>query len=228
MTYSTYSGAPADAALQIVWQFIIARLTANDIILVVAGGQQKIRKTGSGTPIPDTNDVGDQLPQLLGNVADDTYPIIVVGGVNANGIPNSKAYTDPAGTKLISVYASYSVSCWSPTWVRLDKKIGTSYAAPAVTGMLADWLAVPAIRNYIDRLEGSSFPAKARRFLRDTSQLRSIAVPGGAGVNHCTMDTGTGLVTLLHLISDRRQWFLTIFFLEDRTPGIFLLSLMEP
>lgn len=122
--------------------------------------------------------MGNRAPQFLGDFNDDTNPIIVVGGVEADGTLAAAAYVNPPGKQIISVYGSYEVTCLSPTFGVLTGKRGTSVASPAVAGLIADWLAVDDIHSVIENdTPGTSFAAKVRRFVRDISLTRNPGLP---------------------------------------------------
>lgn len=143
-----------------------------DMVVVVAAGQ-KVDATDRG------REVSKLFPQSLGDLATNFLPLINVGGVDATGNPPSAAYTDVDG-RYISVYASWNAQCLDVTYTPWSPG-GTSLAAPAVSGVLAQWLSMPVIVAAITQRAESNFPAKVRGFLRDTSLTTNY--PGSSTLN---------------------------------------------
>jgi hypothetical protein len=117
-----------------------------------------------------------------------------VGGVDEDGNVVQKAYGDRTGN-IISLYAPYYFECLDNTFTPASKG-GTSGSAALTSGVLAEWLSMPAVVSVIKGRPERNFPAQVRGFLRDTSLTYNY--PSGLNVlyngfrdNACSYQVGT-------------------------------------
>ncbi|KAI1375694.1 hypothetical protein F4677DRAFT_446323 [Hypoxylon crocopeplum] len=148
------------------WDSLLQPLWKLEAVFVVSGGSDA---KGGFTK--------DFLPQAVAELSSNDNPVIVVGGVSKNGQVSPTNFRDTSSVKRIAVYALDEVTCFKSDLVTEQSEIGTSFAAPAVAGVIASWLAVPEFVTAIDALPGTSFAFKVRSFLVDHALDRS-AFPG--------------------------------------------------
>jgi len=126
------------------------------MIFVIAAGQGD-----------DDEEVSSFAPQIYGVLSQSNLPFIVVGSVDVEGVIPFENFLD-VGPQYISIYGQNEVVCVGNDFEELDTH-GTSFATPAVAGVLAEWISIPAIRQAINDYTGANFPDKVRNFLRDVS-----------------------------------------------------------
>ncbi|XXH06114.1 hypothetical protein Hte_012559 [Hypoxylon texense] len=160
ISYSQSFGNPRNALS--FWEDLLKELWPLDVVFVASGGQSK---TGGFTK--------DHLPQAFGDLSKSDHPVINVGGVNPDGTIPPKAYKDAPPMKSLAVYTLYEVTCFKSDLVTTQVERGTSFAAPAVAGVIATWLVVPEFVAAIDASPGVHFSEKVRSFLMDHALLRT-------------------------------------------------------
>jgi len=168
----------------------------NGIIVVVSAGQ-----TDPNNP-KAPNTIMDYDPQRLGSITNADTPLIVVGGITENGGVLNNQYQDNG--HCISVYARADVTCAyaDPQLATKDfPDLGTSFAAPAVAGVIASWLATDFVVALIrkEKTNASSkteFAAQVRQFLigqawqRHGSPAGVETVYNGAVRQLCALESG--------------------------------------
>ncbi|KAI2627758.1 hypothetical protein GGR54DRAFT_652603 [Hypoxylon sp. NC1633] len=161
-------GYPNTRAEGNLWDKLLNMLWTLDVVVVVAGGQQK--RSSSGLLL-------DRLPQSFGRLTNEDNPVIVVGSVDIDGRVPSTNNQETAGFERIAAYALHEVMCFNSDLTTVATRHGTSFAAPAVSGVIATWLAVPEFVAAMDALPGVHFASKVRRFLND----HTLVHPGFSG-----------------------------------------------
>ncbi|KAI1327775.1 hypothetical protein F5Y16DRAFT_185293 [Xylariaceae sp. FL0255] len=156
-------------ALDDVWWRNLDKLEQYGILFVVAAGNQ-------GSPIaPDlVIPTGDKLPHRFGT---ETNNIVTVGGVTAGGLLSPLSC--PSGSSTGSLRGSINVYAQMIDVTTADigavPRIveGTSFAAPAVAGLIAYALALPANAEILPwQGDGFSFAQATKKYIVDTAYRR--------------------------------------------------------
>ncbi|KAK2001495.1 subtilisin-like protein [Colletotrichum falcatum] len=144
---------------RVAYELLIDALLKEDIVIVTASGNDR----------EDRNDVVTGYPAVLGPTTD----VIVVGAVTDRG---HRTYFSQGAGNALTVSAPGYVHCADASMFGGDRETyGTSFAAPAVSGVIAVWLSQP---EYKARLQVTGkVAANVKRMVRQVAYSRAKGEP---------------------------------------------------